>query len=844
MSYDNLFIGRDNLLYSVVKLIDITVTKCKNMVINIYGKDGVGKTRLAAEMVARFGREEYSWVYTACDQVLKQNSNPIINFFLHYFSIAEHDEYHISHSKIVKTFEKLAENVSNKALIHELNQGIVFIEALLGIVELDNEHIDSEVAKNRHENTFFALTNIFRLMSLNRPVVFFIDNSDDLDEETKDFLTYFIPLVEDYPIFIILLSRDKQSETVTKIKKINSADLIWSKTQGNVFFIEQIINYVKRENLIDSDHKLITSELDIPEDVNSMILTRVDKLDDTLKLVIKTAAVLGVKFNITTLKHMMGGTDVAKYIAEGESENLWEASSRNNYLFRNSLLRDSIYHLLLKSHVKNIHFKAVYTIEKIYQENLSEHYDELIYNSINGELVDKSIEYLIKAGDLAKKLHHHASALSYFTKLINYIADKPIEKETIIIDSNLKFVDIYLEDGNLEKAGEILADITANDLSSDFFIKKYDYLHTKLIFLQEKHRKLLNHLSPKLNSLTNNEYKNFYLIYYLDSLRFLSMNGEFENMAAELIEQHSNDDNDFFVGRVVNLMGVYYMEKGQYFEALQNFKLNFNLIESEENYRFLASGAHNIGTIYHKLGDKEQAIVYYRRALKIAEDTGNRITKCKVLCDIALVEQRENHTDNAIQKLNRALDIATLIQNDNQKSKIYYNLSQINYGKRNFDEALINCLLAKSIGEKLNNRLTTSYVNSLLGKIYFAVGKVSQAKEILLLNIEHQKEIGDSEGLANSYVILAIEANSCKEFNSADKYYSKSFDILHKLGNKKAEGSCLYNWAVCDYEQLKYQEAIAKLNEVISIFTECDYSVGSRAANSLLNSLKKSNIAD
>ncbi len=878
LSFNNKFVGREEQLLSISNKINDSTSKVVSKILNIYGDEGIGKTRIVAELVNLLGKTNYSWVYMECDSVLRQNYNPLLSFFKYYFKIIDSDDYQVNRNKIVKIIDSLAQNVSNKTLIHELNSGISLFENLLGIKEFLADNVDSEIIKNRYENTLYAVTNIFRLLSLNLPTVMIIDNFDSIDPESYNFLRYFYPLIKDYPITIIILSRNQQinlfddlgisqenkcfelsnlnqNDSIKMVKSFLYDDLednikitdklltrIIEQSKGNPFYIEQIVSYIKRGKLLNEDKYLLEDTFSIPDTIEAMIIERIDKLDDILKKVVKVATVLGNKFDKRILQEMMGGNDISRFLAEGEIENLWYPALEFNYVFRNTIYRDCIYKLLLVSQSVNIHKKAVISMEKIYHDNIHNHFEELIYNSINGELLEKAIHYLRLAIDDSIKYHKYGAALKYCLQLLEYIKANNINDEEIMIDTKLKIVEVNLEESRLDISNQGIEELEAIIKPNTVHWFKLNYLKAKALFVQEKYKELVAFTQEIIELYEGSEYKIHLTIYYLDSLRYLNRGEEFEKISIELLDKYLDSDNDLYISRIANLLGVYFMEKSKYYDALHYFKLNLNLIESLNTSDLMASGAHNIGVMTYHLGDKYQAKSYYLKALKYSEETGNRINKCKVMSDLAMLEYNEKNISESLSLLLEALEIARLSLNTNQVSRILYNLALIHISKNENEKALNYALECRDIGVLMNNLRTQSFVNNIIAQIYIKSGKYLLAYDLIKENISHQNSIDDLEGVANSYGLLGILNKEQKKYSDAAQNFADEFKILNSLGSKHSEGIALFNWATCDLELKRIAEAKTKLNEALAVFTKCNYESGIKKVNDLIATLVSSEV--
>ncbi len=119
-------------------------------------------------------------------------------------------------------------------------------------------------------------------------------------------------------------------------KKIprNTMHLILEKSEGNPFFIEQTIYYLQERNIINEKLEVTQKEIEIPADINSLIVSRIDKLKPELKRVTKIASVLGKKFTNKVLSLMINESEIDKYILNGVEENLWYSLSQMDNMFK------------------------------------------------------------------------------------------------------------------------------------------------------------------------------------------------------------------------------------------------------------------------------------------------------------------------------------------------------------------------------------------------------------------------------------------------------------------------------------------------------------------------------
>ncbi len=102
-------------------------------------------------------------------------------------------------------------------------------------------------------------------------------------------------------------------------------NLVTDRSEGNPYFVEQIIHYLQDENMIEMSGQgwrqvEQVRESFMPGDVGAVLMARLDQLSRKVREVVQTASVLGREFLLDVLREMMSeGQAVEKYVAGGRA---------------------------------------------------------------------------------------------------------------------------------------------------------------------------------------------------------------------------------------------------------------------------------------------------------------------------------------------------------------------------------------------------------------------------------------------------------------------------------------------------------------------------------------------
>jgi len=77
-------------------------------------------------------------------------------------------------------------------------------------------------------------------------------------------------------------------------------DRITERAQGNPFYVEELVNYLHDLNLDIHDPKGL-AKLELPSSLHSLILSRIDKLKESQKIILKAASIIGRLFKLSWL---------------------------------------------------------------------------------------------------------------------------------------------------------------------------------------------------------------------------------------------------------------------------------------------------------------------------------------------------------------------------------------------------------------------------------------------------------------------------------------------------------------------------------------------------------------
>jgi predicted ATPase/class 3 adenylate cyclase len=196
---------------------------------------------------------------------------------------------------------------------------------------------------------------------------------------------------------------------------------ITERAQGNPFYIEELLNYLHHRG-IDAWDLAALKTIDLPSSLHTLVLSRIDQLNERQKATLKVASVVGRLFQFAWLHGAypeLGKTEPLRAgldeLAVLDLTPLDTPEPELTYLFKHIVTQEVAYNSLTRRARARLHQQLAQYLEKLdaghYLDLLAYHYDR----SAN---LKKRREYLRRAGEAAAARYANVAALDYLNRAL------------------------------------------------------------------------------------------------------------------------------------------------------------------------------------------------------------------------------------------------------------------------------------------------------------------------------------------------------------------------------------------------------------------------------------------
>ena len=209
----------------------------------------------------------------------------------------------------------------------------------------------------------------------------------------------------------------------------------------------------------------------------------------------------------------------------------------------------------------------------------------------------------------------------------------------------------------------------------------------------------------------------------------------------------------------------------------------------------------NLGAVYDVLGKKPEALDYYRQALAIRREVGDRRGEGVTLYNLGRVYNSLGQKPEALDYFQQALVISREVGDRGREGRTLSNLGRVydSLGKKS--EALDYYQQALVISREVGDRRGEGVTLNNLGLVYNSLGQKPEALDYYQQALAISCEVGDRRGEGRTLNSLGGVYDSLGKKPEALDYYQQALPIYREVGDRGNEGVTLWNIGAALFQQ-------------------------------------------
>lgn len=239
------------------------------------------------------------------------------------------------------------------------------------------------------------------------------------------------------------------------------AQFIWKKTEGNPFYLEEVVNTLLETKTLmrEGGTWMLAQSFDsitVPSTIQGVLTARLDRLGQKMKRILQEAAVIGREFFYDILHRISAYAgelrDNLTTLQSLDLIRLYHNEPDLEYIFKHALIQEVAYSGLLKKERREIHEQIAQVMEQVFADRLPEFYEALAFHYTRGKSLHKAVKYLMKSGK--KSINRYASeeAHAYYQEAFNLLrrqTSQSREDQCLIIDILLEWAVVFYYRGDI-----------------------------------------------------------------------------------------------------------------------------------------------------------------------------------------------------------------------------------------------------------------------------------------------------------------------------------------------------------------------------------------------------------
>jgi tetratricopeptide (TPR) repeat protein len=361
-------------------------------------------------------------------------------------------------------------------LPEQAEAAMMVFRTLLGLeIPGDRPKLAGEAFKGR---LFVLMSTIWQRLAQVNPLILVCEDLHWIDAASAELLRELFPICLERPMLLVCAARpdrqtpawdlkqfaereyaylwqeiqlqplgpDESGEMIDNLLQISELpqsllENIKDKSEGNPFYVEEVVRtLIDRGFIVPAgggwERKEQVADIEIPNNLQSLLIARIDRLDSSPRSTLQRASILGRAFYQRVLAYVQQSATALNTDLEALQQNEFLLVSSRipelEYLFRHALMQDAAYSTILLKERRRFHRKAAAAYEAIFPDRLDELSAKIARHYLEAREYGPAGKFFRRAGDLAFRIHASHEAAQHYRSALDCSQRMPISPGEII----------------------------------------------------------------------------------------------------------------------------------------------------------------------------------------------------------------------------------------------------------------------------------------------------------------------------------------------------------------------------------------------------------------------------
>jgi predicted ATPase/class 3 adenylate cyclase len=802
-------VGRDETLPALKASLERALVDRDWHVVPVFGKAGIGKTRLVHEFVGRV-RQTFPQVrlLTGLSFAHTQATPyaPIADLVRDLFRIPPGADFATTVGQLTEGLRLLDPNTDEIEFLYRLGS----LANVLGF-PLPDDPLKPLEPEQRRDRIFLSLERLLLAAAADTPLLVILEDLHWSDALSLSFVERLASLAargrtQESSAMLLVTSRPTEDpdsplgHTLARLADLTQDTvelhcldndhtdalvkgllgqaelpprvlrLVRERTRGNPFYVEEVLrSFVEDETLVhdpDTGTWRLTREthhIEVPATVQAVLAARLNRLPPDERRITQYAAVLGRTFWKDMLSEItVGGEDSPEdteldetlsrleerqlIVPEAESQ----AADDSEWWFRHGLIQEVAYASVTRAVQRRLHRHVAQWLEDCTPERTGSLVPMIAYHYERGDVPHKAIVYLRRAGEQAAAQLANNEAVKHLSRALELLGQVDHEPGWMLEQRYILLMErekVYglLGERDAQAADLVELTILANEMDDD-------HRRTDVALRHAAYHEAISDFSAARLSAHQAAYW---------AERTADIDQEIEGLIAW--------------GRALWRQGAFADAKNRLEKAL-------SLAQQSGNRSAEGTSLHNLGTVLYFLGDYREAQEHLERALAIRRALDDQRGEAVSLNNLAGIHHALGDFAQAKRLAERTLVIYQATGDRRNEIQAVSNLGTIHHALGGLVMARHYYQRALGLFQAVNDRRGEALATKNLGLVLHDLADYEDARHHCEMAVEIDRSTGDRVGMGYSLTYLAMALEGAGELDDANGLYQEALQLRRTIG--------------------------------------------------------------